>query len=330
MCLHKPRSISKVRLLLQIFFFVILLYGGFAVRWIQAELTLSAQTTVQESSGPIKLKWVERRDTVLNLHLPATTCIYQRKGLCKGCSLYFVSDLLSYLPPFEQVLPYLLLVVGLMLLGARLWCGWVCPLGFLSDVLTKIRLSLGIAQVRISNAWRIGLIATKYCLLVLTLLLAIIAGLPFLDDAGPSLVEPFCRVCPSRIFAAFFSFDSICWTDWHDTITTVFTMLGLLAFALFFIGLTVRRFWCRLCPIGGLTAVFNRTGLVSIVKNGRKCTRCGACQRSCPVDVRKVYQGKLQGEVTAWECTLCLRCVEACPEPECLRLSWFGKTIVKS
>jgi ferredoxin len=327
---YTSRRISRLRWIVQITSFIVLIYGGFIISGIESWLAEPVGVMIENQDSSITTKSIERRSTRTDLYLPTTSCIYQRQGLCKGCSLYYLTDIITWLPSIETVLTYLLILILLMLIAGRLWCGWICPLGLISDLLTKIRQSLGIARVRISKKWWEGLIWTKYILLFLSLLIAALAAFPPLADVRLSLSEPFCRVCPSRIFAAFFSFDEICWVNDRNTITGIFTAFGLLAFMLFFIGLSVRRFWCRLCPIGGMNAPCNRTGLVMLVKDSQKCTRCGACARSCPLDIQKVKDGREYKDVTAYECHLCLRCVEACPEKGCLEFKWLGKRITGS
>ena len=321
------RRISTLRLVVQLVAFGVLMYGGFAVRALQAPDEASYRAA---ESGPAGIQTVRKRSTVTDMPLPATACIYQREGLCRSCSLYYITDAITWLKPVEVFLPYLLVLVLFMLLAGRLWCGWVCPLGLLSDLLTRIRTSLGIAQVRLSKKMREGLVWAKYVLLVLSLGVATVAAFPALADQRLSLVDPFCQICPSRIFSAFFTFDDVCWTVTHDPITITFTVLGLIAFSMFFIGLTVRRFWCRLCPIGGMTALFNRAGLVMLAKDASRCTHCGSCARTCPLDVQRVYEGRTKDAVTSFECHLCLRCVEACPEEGCLQFKWIGKRVTGS
>ena len=45
----------------------------------------------------------------------------------------------------------------------------ICPLGLLSDLLTRLRTALGIEEVRLSRRARDGLVVTKYMLLALAL-----------------------------------------------------------------------------------------------------------------------------------------------------------------
>jgi polyferredoxin len=101
------------------------------------------------------------------------------------------------------------------------------------------------------------------------------------------------------------------------------------------IALAYRRFWCRICPLGGLIALFNRyppfkwASITRLNKVEEKCTKCGICKRVCPTQVTEVYE-KEGGDVTTSACILCLRCVEMCPYEDCLKLNVAGKTIFKS
>ena len=108
-------------------------------------------------------------------------------------------------------------------------------------------------------------------------------------------------------------------------------ILGLVTVAAFF----VRRSWCRICPLGGFIALFNRfkpfkwISGVRLDKDEEKCTKCGVCKRVCPTQVTEVYENK-GGDVTTSQCILCLRCVEMCPYENCLKFKFGGKTVFRS
>jgi polyferredoxin len=101
------------------------------------------------------------------------------------------------------------------------------------------------------------------------------------------------------------------------------------------LALAYRRFWCRICPMGGLTALFStftpfkHIALTRLKKNEQKCTKCGVCKRVCPTQATQMYEKK-GGDVTESKCTLCGRCIEICPYDDALKLTFAGKTIVKS
>jgi ferredoxin-type protein NapH len=68
------------------------------------------------------------------------------------------------------------------------------------------------------------------------------------------------------------------------------------------------RPFCRTtCPLGAFYALFSRYQLIKLQLNEANCTRCGACHKLCPVDV------KFNETPDSWECVNCMRCMtEAC------------------
>ena len=100
------------------------------------------------------------------------------------------------------------------------------------------------------------------------------------------------------------------------------------------LALAYRRFWCRICPLGGLTALFStftpfkQIALTKLQKDERKCTKCGVCKRVCPTQATAMFAQK-GGDVTESKCMLCARCVEICPYEGALKLTFAGKTVMK-
>ncbi len=83
------------------------------------------------------------------------------------------------------------------------------------------------------------------------------------------------------------------------------------------IGLAVafqdNRAFCKyVCPIPGLQKLPSRFALLKVVGDATKCNECGACVKSCPMDIRisdYVQQGR---RVLSTECIVCLECVNVC------------------
>lgn len=327
------RRITLTRRIIQTLCFLLIVFGGFilgsGLDLAQGEIVTAAgySGTFERGHG---VRWVQREQMAVDFHLPVNSCYYQHRGLFSGCSLLFLSEHLAQLTPLFHVLPHLLLLVALMFLFGRLWCGWVCPFGLLSDILTGLRKMLGMDHWVLTRRWRQGLVWTKYALLLSTLSLSMLAAVPALASVKSSLFLPFCQICLGKFASPFLSAATICWTNWSDWITGTLTVLGLITLGVFFWGFSIRRLYCRVCPVGGLTALFNRVGMVSIFKKDRQCTRCGACARVCHLDNLTVYEGRGERPVDACECMLCLRCVEACPEEGCLQFTFVGRKVVGS
>jgi len=105
--------------------------------------------------------------------------------------------------------------------------------------------------------------------------------------------------------------------------------------AITILALAYRRFWCRICPLGGLTALFSsftpfkQIALTKLQKDEHKCTKCGVCKRVCPTQATAMYSQK-GGDVTESRCMLCARCVEICPYEGALKMTFAGKPLVTS
>jgi Pyruvate/2-oxoacid:ferredoxin oxidoreductase delta subunit len=148
------------------------------------------------------------------------------------------------------------------------------------------------------------------------------------------LFRPFCQICPGkRLFplvggngGCVFAVDSL------SPLTQALSCLSLAALGAFLTGpFLVRRFWCRVCPLGLLCKLsgLNRFSLAELRKDAAACTACGECAAACPVDVSLV-RGRREADVTAAECDLCLECVTACPEPNVLQARFFGLPVYRS
>ena len=216
-----------------------------------------------------------------------------------------------------------LLTVALALAFGRAWCGWLCPLGTLLDLLPLRR---GQAR-RPPEAWR----GAKYALLLTVLWAALLGNLTLM------VLDPLTLLFRSLSAAVWPAVDQVV-TGVERVLYQVSFLQGLLsafdgwvrpkvlppepafyrlawlygAVLLSVVALNrlAPRFWCRvLCPLGALLGLLARVGLVRREVNDR-CIQCDACARACPT-------GTIQGEKgyasDPAECTLCLECLAACP-----------------
>lgn len=248
------------------------------------------------------------------------------------------------------------LILFSVLLG-RLFCGWICPFGLYMDLITRLRKALKIEHKNFSERFNERFHQLAYVILALILILSVVFGAQAI--AGTQLVPetqkrgfvytyfsaPFCQVCPMKPLCVLLQTSvGIMRSEWiFGTTTGQFyqlgyylttlnlAVLGLVTVAAFFF----RRSWCRICPLGGTIALFNRfhpfkrVSGVRLDKDENKCTKCGVCKRVCPTQVTEVYEKK-SGDVASSACIFCLRCVEMCPYEDCLKMKVMGKTVFKS
>jgi ferredoxin len=117
------------------------------------------------------------------------------------------------------------------------------------------------------------------------------------------------------------------WEPWTTGVPT----LGVTVLGFFFVAtFVVRKFWCRVCPVGAINSFFNKHSLLTLQKDGDKCTKCRICLRSCPMDIEEIYEEKGKTNISSKECIHCYRCVELCPEEDCLSVAFLEKRVIRS
>ncbi len=207
----------------------------------------------------------------------------------------------------------------------KAFCGWVCPLGTVQELLYKLGRRLGRPLNRLKPE-NVGKVRPVKWLMLLVLVL----GLPTLAGMGTvanELGDPFCQVCPSRIATTLLTADTEQLAV--RTGTGINFFLGALGNALFgFIiiaALAMRQPFCRICPLLSWNALFQKLSPMRLVKKEAhdKCAKCGVCEKACPMDIHEI--GTEFGKKAFHEdCTMCGRCAEYCPDDDVIQLKFFG------
>ena len=187
------------------------------------------------------------------------------------------------------------LLVGV--LAGRLLCGWVCPFGFLLDLLYKI------PSPKIELPLWTGYL--KYLMLILTVIL-----LPFL--LGESTLYSFCRICPASALQV--SIPNLISQHAPGITVALAVKLGFLLVVLVLAVFSSRSFCKTLCPIGALLAPLNYISFWAIhMPMTRPCTSCKRCDRVCPSDAQpssRISKGVPPNRTP--ECVVCHDCQNTC------------------
>jgi polyferredoxin len=181
------------------------------------------------------------------------------------------------------------------LLAGRILCGWVCPFGFVQELLYKI------PYVKFEiPAW------TRY--IKYAVLIGLVIAVPyFLTTEFPLY---FCRLCPVATIES-----AVPWAviSGATSVVSLAARLGVL-FALVILAMGRRRFFCKvICPLGACLSVFNRFAAVFPERSPNECTVCGSCARACPMETGQGNSALAAYETRAEECISCLECKERCP-----------------
>jgi polyferredoxin len=209
---------------------------------------------------------------------------------------------LNAIHPAATVL--VLVGIGMAFFLRKAFCSWVCPVGFLSELLARFgRWSFG----RNFRIWRwadIPLRGLKYLLLAF-FLMAILSMTP--ADLQAFIQSPYNRMAEVKMGLFFLELSR-----------AGIIVIGVLVLASVF----VQGAWCRyLCPYGALLGIFSWLSPTRITRHADPCVSCGLCDRACMARI----QVSMSGEVHSPECTGCLDCLAVCPVAGALELKTLGR-----
>lgn len=238
-----------------------------------------------------------------SLCVPGLNC-YSCPGAIGACPIGALQNTLS---GFRIKFPYY--VLGLLIffgtLLGRAVCGFLCPFGFLQDLLHKIPFPVKIRTFRGDRQLR----WLKYGVLIAMVLL-----LPVFFRLTPV----YCKyLCPSGTLSGILL--SISDTALFSAFGKLFGWkLSILALVLLGSVMLYRPFCKYLCPLGAFYAPFNRFALVQLCVDREKCIGCNRCNKVCEMGVNPVENP------ADTECIRCGRCVGHCGE-NALKIDFQGR-----
>ncbi|MCK4718096.1 MAG: 4Fe-4S binding protein [Thermoplasmata archaeon] len=259
--------------------------------------------------------------TMTGLVYPYFFCVAS-PGAWAGCPLGTLEHGFAN-PTLSTGIPLLLFLFGFMgilvFIFGRGFCGWACPIGFLGDILYKIRkVFLPVLRplggvltpvARTSQKYGIEPRYYKYIILVLIPITSLITGRMIFTEIDP--IGGVTATIPTLLIGG------------YEATQPFFTIKMLLVVMWLLMGVVVMRSWCRfLCPLGAAMAPGNKVSLLSLKYKEDKCTKCMACVKACPMDIN------VMEEQRSYECILCGECVESC-NFQALDMTFAGKEILK-
>ena len=315
-------QIKYLRRTTQIIFFIIILYSGFLVA---SYFNIEKEPLPRGTEGELNL---------IDHNLPFRTCRYiePKPTLFQACSLRYLLNLPLYFPSLLIVFIPLLVILLLYFIFARFMCGWMCPFGFISDFMDYTRQKLKINRLKPSLNTNLFFRYWRYSFLLFLIFAAIVLVIPIIP--GMYMTKNFsdlaCQVCPSRMIFPLFSGSPLTIPTFNTTLTAIFSVLSIVFLLVFLFGVAMTRSWCRICPNGSLASLFNKGCMITKEKDLKKCTRCGICMKVCPFENKHIYKEKKSKIINNRNCIMCFECIDKCPEDDCLKVKFFGKTIFRS
>jgi ferredoxin-type protein NapH len=227
------------------------------------------------------------------------------------------------------------LIVGILI--GKSMCGWICPFGFIQELVGFIRRK----QTDLSTRTHEEIVYIKYFILGITLFISITYSVTKLYGMSQSyegalgifVNAPFTALSPAETLFAILpravqGFSGAISSGQIDILSEIskvaplgwvqiFIMGGVLVFAAY-----VPRSWCRyFCPHGAIMAVLNRFSFIGLRRDPVKCAKdgCRLCVEVCPmrVPILDLPWEKFSHS----ECIYCMKCVDACQD-KAIRLKY--------
>lgn len=212
----------------------------------------------------------------------------------------------------------LIAVVGLTLLGGRVYCSSICPLGTLQDgVIALSRKTRGPRKFRYARAFTV----MHYSFLAVVVLVFAMGSMLLVDLLDP--YSFFGRIAYSLVRPGIVGSNNVlAWVSDRLHLFLVYAvpfpafagavlmMTAASAGILFWMAYFHGRLFCNsVCPTGAVLRLLSRVSLFKLSFDEGECKDCSLCEKLCKaecIDYKK-------REVDFSRCVSCFNCIDSCP-----------------
>ena len=226
--------------------------------------------------------------------VPGLNC-YSCPGAVGACPLGSLQGSISADRSTLYYMCGILILFGVML--GRTICGWLCPFGFIQELLYKIKTP----KLKKNKITRL-LSYFKYVVLVFFVIIV-----PVIYAFRDTPLPAFCKyICPAGTFEGGIGLlANKVNASYFSMLGPLFTWKFLILISVCVASVFIFRVFCRfVCPLGAIYGFFNKISFFGIKVDTTKCTNCGLCVSKCKMDIKKVNDH---------ECISCGECISVCP-----------------
>ena len=186
-------------------------------------------------------------------------------------------------------------VVLITLLLRRAFCGYLCPIGAISEWLSAMAKRLGLRPRRVPYRLDRLLAMLKYVVL--------------------GVILWFTWRASELVFRGYDPCYALIGRHGEDVTVWTYVVAGAVVLASLFVLLPFCRWFC---PLAAVFAPFSRVALTRVKRSPAACSECGACGRVCPMGI----QVDRVSQVVASRCVACMECIGACPHQGTGAIEW--------
>ncbi|SHH10969.1 4Fe-4S binding domain-containing protein [Anaerosphaera aminiphila DSM 21120] len=195
-------------------------------------------------------------------------------------------------------------VIGLLVLFGitlgRFFCGFLCPFGFIQDLLYKIKTK----KFKVRDSIHNKLKYLKYIMLIV-----FVIALPIIVAMVKGYSDPyFCKyICPAGLIEGAAPF--LLKNEYlRSAIGMLFNWKLILAILFVVSSIFIYRPFCKyICPLGAFYGLFNGISFYKLEVDQDKCIKCNKCSKICKMHIEPFKDPNNS------ECIRCLDCKGVCP-----------------
>lgn len=245
---------------------------------------------------PNFLKGVIYRGNIKKICVPGLNC-YSCPAATGACPIGAYQAVVgSSKFKFSYYISGFLIFVGVMV--GRLVCGFLCPFGFIQEILHKIPCK------KFSTKKLKPLRYIKYLILVVAVIILPVLVVNELGMGNPY----FCKyICPAGVLEGAIPL-SLVDTSIRASLGSLFNLKLTILIITVILSIIFFRPFCKwICPLGAFYALFNKISLFKINFDNKKCISCKKCVKACKMDV------DVRKDQNHTECIRCGMCITSCP-----------------
>lgn len=235
-------------------------------------------------------------------------------------ALQFIPSLLKFLHVPALLAAGFVLVLVLTVLAGRVYCSWLCPLGFLQDVFAYFSRRFSPKKKRFKYLKPINYL--RYPVLGLVLLLsftgimqAVVVSDPFsiYGRIANHLLMPVVLGANNTIAWIMGKFEVFSIKPYpYQGFDVAATLISLAFFCIIaWLAIKKGRIYCNsYCPVGTLLGLFSRYSIAQIYLDRTKCQHCGICSADCKAGCID-FKNRI---VDTSRCVGCFNCLTSCKD----------------